>query len=73
MLVQQAVARLIQNKTVLLIAHRMRTVAGADRIVVLQNGTVAQQGTPAELLAQGGFFKEMMEKQACAEEVGNKN
>lgn len=72
-LVQQAVARLIQDKTVLLIAHRMRTVAGADRIVVLQNGTVAQQGTPAELLAQGGFFKEMMEKQTCAEEIGNEN
>ena len=49
-----ALSRLLQGKTVLVIAHRMRTVAGADHIVVLEDGHVAQQGTPAELMEQGG-------------------
>ena len=49
-LVQQAISNLVKNKTVLIIAHRMRTVAGADRIVVLKDGYVAEQGTPEELL-----------------------
>ena len=51
--VQTALSRLLQGKTVLVIAHRMRTVAGADHIVVLEDGHVAQQGAPAELLATG--------------------
>ena len=55
--VQTALARLLQGKTVLVIAHRMRTVAGADHIVVLKDGCVAQQGTPAELMATGGLFR----------------
>lgn len=61
--VQEALSRLLQGKTVLVIAHRMRTVAGADHIVVLENGCVAQQGTPEELLAQGGLYRRMVELQ----------
>ena len=53
-LIQTALSRLIADKTVLVIAHRMRTVAGADHIVVLEDGHVVQQGTPAELMEQGG-------------------
>ena len=53
--VQGALSRLLAGKTVLVIAHRMRTVAGADRIVVLENGRVAQQGSPAQLMAEGGL------------------
>ena len=48
----------------LVIAHRMRTVAGADRIVVLDNGRVAEQGTPAELMARGGLYRRMVELQS---------
>ena len=61
--VQTALSRLLQGKTVLVIAHRMRTVAGADHIVVLGNGHVAQQGTPAELMEQGGLYRRMVELQ----------
>ncbi len=58
-LIQTALSRLIKNKTVLMIAHRMRTVAGADHIVVLENGRAAEDGTPAELLKNGGTFARM--------------
>lgn len=61
--VQGALSRLIQDKTVLVIAHRMRTVAGADKVVVLAEGRVAEQGAPAELLAQGGIFADMVRLQ----------
>ena len=61
--VQGALSRLLQGKTVLVIAHRMRTVAGADRIVVLENGHVAQQGSPAELMEAGGLYRRMVELQ----------
>ena len=61
--VQEALSRLLQGKTVLVIAHRMRTVAGADHIVVLENGHVAQQGTPEKLMEQGGLYKRMVELQ----------
>ena len=62
--VQEALFRLLQGKTVLVIAHRMRTVAGADHIVVLEDGHVAQQGTPAELMEQGGLYRRMVELQS---------
>lgn len=62
--VQGALSRLLAGKTVLVIAHRMRTVAGADHIVVLENGHVAQQGTPAELMEQGGLYRRMVELQS---------
>lgn len=48
----------------LVIAHRMRTVAGADHIVVLENGHVAQQGSPAALMRQGGLYRRMVELQS---------
>ena len=62
-LIQTALSRLIQDKTVLVIAHRMRTVAGADKIVVLSNGRVAEQGTSEELLRGQGVFQHMVELQ----------
>ena len=61
--VQAALSELVKDKTVLIIAHRMRTVAGADKIVVLEQGHVAQQGSPAELMAQGGLYRHMVELQ----------
>ena len=62
--VQGALSRLLAGKTVLVIAHRMRTVAGADHIVVLENGRVAEQGTPAELMEKGGLYRRMVELQS---------
>ena len=62
-LIQTALSRLIQDKTVLLIAHRMRTVAGADKIVVLADGMVAEQGTPDELERAGGIYSHMVDLQ----------
>lgn len=65
-LVQEALSRLLVGKTVLVIAHRMRTVLGADHIVVLAEGRVAEEGTPAELLAAGGLFARMVSLQGSA-------
>ena len=62
--VQEALSRLLTGKTVLVIAHRMRTVAAADHIVVLKEGKVVQQGTPKELMAQGGLYRRMVELQS---------
>lgn len=62
-LIQSALSRLIKDKTVLVIAHRMRTVAGADKIVVLAGGTVAEQGAPGELYKNGGIYTDMVDKQ----------
>ena len=61
--IQEALSRLIRNKTVLIIAHRMRTVSGADKIVVLKDGAVAEQGSPAQLLQEGGIFAHMVQLQ----------
>ncbi len=61
--IQSALSRLIQQKTVLVIAHRMRTVAGADKIVVLADGKVAEQGTPQELMEQQGIYARMVRLQ----------
>lgn len=58
-LIQTALSRLIKDKTVLIIAHRMRTVASADKIVVLENGRATEQGTPSELLKKNGTFSRM--------------
>ncbi len=62
-LIQESISNLIQNKTVLIIAHRMRTVDGADKIVVLKDGVVAEQGSPAALKKQNGIYHHMMELQ----------
>lgn len=58
--VQGALSRLLAGKTVIVIAHRMRTVENADKIVVLRDGRVAEQGSPAELMAVGGEFARMV-------------
>lgn len=63
-LIQSALSRLIRNKTVLVIAHRMRTVAGADKIVVLAGGRVAEQGEPAQLYRRGGLYAHMVDLQS---------
>ena len=61
--IQEALSRLIKDKTVLIIAHRMRTVSSADKIVVLKDGAVAEQGAPAQLLHKGGIFAHMVQLQ----------
>jgi len=61
--IQEALSRLIKDKTVLIIAHRMRTVSGADRIVVLKDGVVAEQGSPKELAERPGSIYSGMVKQ----------
>lgn len=62
-LIQSALSRLIKNKTVLVIAHRMRTVAGADKIVVLSDGRVAEEGAPEALYREGGIYTHMVNLQ----------
>ncbi len=59
-LIQTALSRLIADKTVLVIAHRMRTVAGADKIVVLSDGTVAEEGSPKDLEEKNGVYAHMV-------------
>lgn len=66
-LIQESLSKLIQNKTVLIIAHRMRTVAKADKIVVLQDGRVAESGTPEELEQLGGIYSHMAKLQKQSE------
>ena len=61
--IQEALSRLIKHKTVLIIAHRMRTVAGADKIVVLSDGVVAEQGAPDALYARNGQYTHMVDLQ----------
>ena len=65
--IQEALSRLIKNKTVLIIAHRMRTVAGADQVVVLSGGIVAEQGSPAELYARKGLYAHMVDLQSASQ------
>ena len=62
-LIQTALSRLIKNKTVLVIAHRMRTVSGADKVVVLSDGVVAEQGAPEELMRSGKIYPHMVQMQ----------
>lgn len=62
-LIQRAISRLVRGKTVLIIAHRMRTVEGADKLVLLKDGKVAEQGTPSELSAKGGLYAQMCKLQ----------
>ena len=58
-LIQHAISTLIRNKTVIVIAHRLRTVENADKIIVLNKGTIAETGTHAELMDKGGIYREM--------------
>ena len=61
--IQAGISELVRNKTVLIIAHRMRTVANADKIVVLENGSVAEMGIPEELKKKNGIFARMVNRQ----------
>ena len=65
-LIQASLSQLMKNKTVLLIAHRMRTVAGADQIIVLKNGHVAENGSPETLMEENGIFAHMSRLQTEA-------
>lgn len=67
-LIQESISKLIRNKTVMIIAHRMRTVNGVDKIVVLKDGKVAECGSPAELKKAGGIYKHMADMQLCTEQ-----
>lgn len=69
-LIQTALSRLIKNKTVLVIAHRMRTVSGADKVVVLKDGTVAEQGTPEKLMNTGEIYPHMVQLQMISQKWG---
>ena len=61
--IQRGISQLVKGKTVMIIAHRMRTIANADKVVVLQDGHIAETGSPAELKAKGGLFSKMLELQ----------
>ncbi len=65
--IQDALSRLIKNKTVLIIAHRMRTIAGADNIVVLKDGVVAEQGSPEFLNSYDSIYSRMARQQLLAQ------
>lgn len=66
-LIQTALSRLIKDKTVLVIAHRMRTVSGADKVVVLSDGIVKEQGAPCELMQKNGIYKRMVDLQLISQ------
>lgn len=66
-LIQTALSRLIKDKTVLVIAHRMRTVSGADKVVVLSDGIVKEQGAPCELIQKNGIYKRMVDLQLASQ------
>jgi subfamily B ATP-binding cassette protein MsbA len=72
-LVQKALANLMQNKTSIVIAHRLSTVRKADKIVVMERGKIVQTGTHAELLEKGGIYKKLYELQFAEEEVTTVN
>ena len=61
--IQSAISALVKNKTLLIIAHRMRTVAHADKVVVLRDGTVVESGAPSKLQQRGGVFAGMVATQ----------
>ena len=69
-LIQAALSRLIKDKTVLVIAHRMRTVSGADKVVVLSDGSVAEQGTPEKLMNTGKIYPHMVKLQMISGDWG---
>lgn len=70
--IQEAISRLVRHKTVLIIAHRMRTVEGADKLVLLKDGIVAEQGSPKELKEKNGIYARMLalQKQSSQWQMG---
>lgn len=62
--IQAGISELVRDKTVLIIAHRMRTIANTDMVVVLENGSVIETGKPEVLKKQAGAFARMMKRQA---------
>lgn len=66
--IQESISRLIENKTVLIIAHRMRTVDCVDHIVVLKDDVAWEQGTPQELKATDSIYRHMVETQLVTEQ-----
>lgn len=69
-LIQTALLKLIKDKTVLIIAHRMRTVSGVDKVVVLSDGAVAEQETPAKLMHTGKIYPHMVKLQRISQDWG---
>ena len=67
-LIQHAISTLIKNKTVIVIAHRLRTVENADKIIVLNKGTIAETGTHAELMEKDGIYRQMYRLQRESEQ-----
>lgn len=61
--IQRALGELVKNKTVLIIAHRMRTILGVDRVIVVENGRISEQGSPSDLLASNGSFRRLVDAQ----------
>ena len=66
--VQKALSRLIANRTVIMIAHRMRTIANASKLIVLEDGHVVEQGTPEQLLRKEGVYQRMVDLQKMSNE-----
>jgi len=63
-LMQEGISELVKDKTVLIIAHRMRTIRRANQVVVLRDGAVSECGTPDDLLARHGDFASLVERQS---------
>lgn len=61
--VQRALSKLIKNKTVIIIAHRMRTIAHANHIIVLKDGKIIEEGTSQQLIKNNGVYKHMSDLQ----------
>jgi ABC-type multidrug transport system ATPase subunit len=70
--IQEALERVSRNRTSLVIAHRLSTIVGADEIIVLDQGRIAERGTHARLLASGGLYASMWNRQREAEEAREK-
>lgn len=66
--VQKALSHLINDRTVIMIVHRMRTIANASKLVVLEDGHIVEQGTPQQLLKQGSIYRRMVNLQNMSNE-----